>query len=149
MIPAVPLIHLHSRYLQLDLNAVYQSEGDASHRAPRTLFAQPWNFRLAYAFHPPLLLCVIQKISVSSSVLLLVTPFWPAQKWFPAIMGLQVMDVHRSQVGPAASSPSSSTRLEHFWRLRGLAVSDASFRLIRLVLFQRLSQCLLNSAPFR
>ena len=37
-------------------------------------------------------------VRVSSSpngIFLLVTPFWPAQKWFPAVLDLQVMDVHR------------------------------------------------------
>ena len=82
---------------------------------------QPWNFRLAYAFPP--LLQVIRKIRVSSGIFLLVMPFWPAQKWFPAVLGLQVMDVHRlpatpcntgsdwPHVRPSSSQASSSTRL--------------------------------------
>ena len=68
--------------------------GDALEAEALDALAQPWNFWLAYAF-PPLLLWVVQKISVSSGIFLLVTPFWPAQKWFPAVLDLQVMDVHR------------------------------------------------------
>ena len=86
----------------------------------------------------PPLLRVIQKIAISSGVFLLVTPLWPAQKWFPAVLDLQVMDVCRLpvtpevrlQVGPSASPGSPSSCLEDFWRLRGLSVSDAAFPFI-------------------
>ena len=71
--------------------------------------AQPWNFRLAYAFFPPLLLCVIWKIAVSSGVFLLVTPFWLAQRWFPAILGLRVMDVRRLPTLPAVINLTSGS----------------------------------------
>ena len=103
--------------------------GDAPEAEALDALAQPWNFRLAYTFPPPLLLCVIRKIAVSSGVFLLVTPFWPAQKWFPAVLGL--MD--RSHVGPSASL-ISSTRLEDFRRLRGLADTRLDSTLISRLL---------------
>ena len=45
-----------------------------------------------FAWPTHFLLEVVRKISVSSGIFLLVMPFWPAQKWFPAVLGLQVMD---------------------------------------------------------
>ena len=133
------------------IDGLFQKSTSSRRRRRRSLFAssrgetprdaldalaQPWNFRLAYAFPP--LLRVIQKILVFSGIFLLVTPFWPAQKWFPAVLGLQVMDVHRLPATPEVINftlglpphASFSTRLEDYRRLRGLAVLDASFRLI-------------------
>ena len=70
--------------------------GEAPEAEALDALAQTWDFRLAYAFPPPpILLRVIRKIAVSSGIFLLVTPFWPAQKWFPAILTLRVADVRR------------------------------------------------------
>ena len=112
--------------------------GDAPEAEALDALAQPWKFRLAYAFPPPLLR-VIRKIAVFSGVFLLVTPFWPAQKWFPAVLGLQVMHVHRllatlEVINLTLGLPPLSHLPLLVWRifggLRGLAVSDGSFRLI-------------------
>ena len=74
----------------------YFAWGDAPDAEALVALAQPWNSSLAYAFPPPaLLLRVILKIAASSDVFLLMTPFWPAQKWFPAILALHVLDVRR------------------------------------------------------
>ena len=117
----------------LRLQRSFFAWGDAPEAEALDALAQPWNFCLAYAFPPPLLR-VVRKIAVLSGIFLLVTPFWPAQKWFPAVLGLQVMDVHRLPAMPEVIDLTSSLHpLSHLllvWRLRGLAVSDASFRLI-------------------
>ena len=58
--------------------------------------AQSWDFHLAYAFPPPPLLPrVIDKIAASTGSFILITPFWPAQKWFPVIQTLKVEEVRR------------------------------------------------------
>ena len=70
--------------------------GEAPEAEALDALAQTWDFRLAYAFPPPpILLRIIRKIASSSGIFLLVTPFWPAQKWFPAILTLRVVDVRR------------------------------------------------------
>ena len=48
--------------------------------------AQLWNFQLAYAF-PPLNLIprVLQKLNVSDTNLILITPWWPKRAWFPTL----------------------------------------------------------------
>ena len=101
--------------------------GDAPKAEALDALAQPWNIRLAYAFPTPL--CVVRKITFSSVNFLLVRPFWSAQKWFPAVLGLQVMGVRLpaspeviNLIGPFASLISSSTRLEDFRTLRGLCL---------------------------
>ena len=43
--------------------------------------AREWNFTLAYAFPPPQLIPRVVKVSTGQFIL--ITPFWPAQKWFP------------------------------------------------------------------
>jgi len=53
-----------------------------------------WEFPVAYAF-PPLLPRVIRKIAASVGVFLLVSPFWPAQMWYPVLLGLRVEEVCR------------------------------------------------------
>ena len=79
----------------------YFAWGEAPDAAALDALAQPWTFSLAYAFPPPaLLLRVIRKIAASSGVFLLVTPFWPAQTWYPAILALQVLDVRRLPLQP-------------------------------------------------
>ena len=63
--------------------------------------AQLWDFNLAYAFPPPQILPrVIQKIRVSSGIFILITPFWPAQKWFAGIPTLKVMEVRKLPTSP-------------------------------------------------
>jgi len=70
--------------------------GDAPTAAAYDALSQFWNFRLAYAFPPPALLPrVARKISLSSGTFLLVTPFWPGQKWFPLLLQLRVVEVLR------------------------------------------------------
>ena len=86
----------------------YAPEAEALDALP-----QPWNFRLAYAFPLPSLLRVVRKMAVSG-IFLLVTPFWPAQKWFPAVLGLQVMDVHRLPTMPEVINLTSGLPL--YWR---------------------------------
>ena len=61
----------------------------------------PWNFSLAYAFPPiPLVPRVIKKIRLSTGVIILITPFWTAQTWFPALLSLRVQEVRRLPYHP-------------------------------------------------
>ena len=70
--------------------------GRAPHADAFDALAQVWEFPVAYAFPPPPLLPrVVRKIAASIGVFLLVTPFWPAQKWYPALLGLRVEEVYR------------------------------------------------------
>ena len=70
--------------------------------------AQRWEFVMAYAFPPPPLLPrVIRKLEASAGVFLLVTPHWPAQKWFPALLRLQVESVWRLPDHPEVVDLSS------------------------------------------
>ena len=70
--------------------------GRAPHADAFDALAQVWEFPVAYAFPPPPLLPrVVRKIAASIGVFLLVTPFWPAQKWYPALLGLRVEEVCR------------------------------------------------------
>ena len=70
--------------------------GDAQEAEAFDALAQRWSFHLAYAFPPPPLLPrVLRKIAASSGVFLLVTPHWPTQKWFPALLRLQVEELFR------------------------------------------------------
>ena len=79
----------------------YFAWGNAPDAEALDSLAQPWAFSLAYAFPPPaLLLRVILKIAASSGVFLLVTPFWPAQKWFPAILALHILDIRHLPLSP-------------------------------------------------
>ena len=58
--------------------------------------AQLWNFDLAYAFPPPQIISrVLQKIEAASGTFILITPFWPAQKWFASIQLLKVVEVRK------------------------------------------------------
>ena len=87
--------------------------------------AQRWNFARAYAFPPPPILpSVIRKLAASSGVFLLVTPFWPAQKWFPLVLGLHVVDVRRlPAVPPVVDLSTGRCPLPHLpllvWRVFG------------------------------
>ena len=49
---------------------------------------------------PPLLPRVLRKLAVSTGVFLLITPHWPTQKWFPALLRLQVEEVFRLPMRP-------------------------------------------------
>ena len=58
--------------------------------------AQHWDFSLAYAFPPPPILPrTISKIARSPGEFILVTPFWRAQKWFPLLLNLNIVEVRR------------------------------------------------------
>ena len=63
--------------------------------------AQLWDFDLAYAFPPPQIISrVLQKIEASSGTFILITPFWPAQKWFASIQLLKVVEVRKIPPSP-------------------------------------------------
>ena len=63
--------------------------------------AQMWDFDLAYAFPPPQIIPrVLRKIEASTGAFLLITPYWPAQKWFASIPLLKVMEVRRLPESP-------------------------------------------------
>ena len=75
--------------------------GDAREAEAFDALAQVWRFRIAYAFPPPPILPrVIRKMESSTGTFLLVTPFWPSQKWFPALLRLPVVDVRRLPEDP-------------------------------------------------
>ena len=106
--------------------------GDATGAEAFDALAQPWNFRLAYAFPPPpLLLRVALKIEASSGEFILITPHWPSQKWFPTILGLRVVDVRRlPEVPPIIDLSTGEQPLPHLpllaWRIFGGSTASAS-----------------------
>ena len=62
---------------------------------------QPWDFRLAYAFPPPPILPrVLDKIATSKGEFVLITPFWRAQKWFPLLLSMKILEVRRLPLLP-------------------------------------------------
>ena len=70
--------------------------GDAAGAMAFDALAQTWSFPMAYAFPPPAILPrTIQKIAASTGTFILLTPFWPSQKWFPLLLDLQVVDFRR------------------------------------------------------
>ena len=70
--------------------------GDAAGAMAFDALAQTWSFTTAYAFPPPAILPrTIRKIAASSGTFILLTPFWPSQKWFPLLLDLQVDDFRR------------------------------------------------------
>jgi len=97
-----------------------------------------WEFPVAYAFPPPLLPRVIRKIAASVGVFLLVSPFWPAQKWYPALLGLRVSEVCRlPEVPVVVDLVSSAPPLLHLpllaWKIVGgcsLSLSNDAFCLV-------------------
>ena len=76
--------------------------GDAHEAEAFDALARRWSFRLAYAFPPPppLLPRVLGTLAVSTSVFLLVSPHGPTQRWFPALLRLQVEEVFRLPTRP-------------------------------------------------
>ena len=106
--------------------------GEAPEAEALDALQQPWDFALAYAFPPPpILLRVLRKIAASSGVFLLVTPFWPAQKWFPAILSLRVVDVRRLPDSPpvldlATGSPPLPRLPLLVWKISGGSEESAS-----------------------
>ena len=106
--------------------------GEAPEAEALDAFQQPWVFVTAYAFPPPpILLRVIRKMAVSTGVFLLVTPFWPAQKWFPAVLGLRVDDVRRLPESPpvldlATGSPPLPRLPLLVWKISGGFKESAS-----------------------
>ena len=94
--------------------------------------AQLWNFKLAYAFPPPQIIPrVLQKIEVSSGTFILVTPFWPAQKWFASIQLLRVVEVRRIPPSPPVIDlQTNEPPLRHLpllvWRISGGCMEGTS-----------------------
>ena len=100
--------------------------GEAKEAEAFDALAQRWDFSLAYAFPPPPLLPrVLRKLAASPGVFLLVTPHWPSQKWFPALLQLQVEAVFRLPDHPAvidltSGLPPPLPRLPLLvWRITG------------------------------
>ena len=97
--------------------------GNAVGAAAFDALAQNWEFRLAYAFPPPAILPrVIRKMEVSTGSFILVTPFWPSQKWFPALLALRIIDVRRLPLDPPVIDLSTGAQpLPHLplvvWRI--------------------------------
>ena len=105
--------------------------GSATGAAAFDALVQPWTFSLAYAFPPPPLLRVALKIAASEGEFLLVTPHWPSQKWFPAILSLRVVDVLRlPEVPPVIDLSTGESPLPHLpllvWRIFGGSTASAS-----------------------
>ena len=96
--------------------------------------AQFWDFRLAYAFPPPqILLRVLKKIASSEGTFILVTPFWPAQKWFTMITDLRVEEVRRlTEIPPVTDLkmglPPTSTLPLVSWKIFGGCTASTSPR---------------------
>ena len=89
---------------------------------------QLWDFDLAYLFPPPALLPrVLNKIALSSGNFILITPFWPSQKWFPPLLDLQIQDVRRLPLLPdvvvdlTTGTPPRKLSLLHLlaWKITG------------------------------
>lgn len=60
-----------------------------------------WKFQLAYLFPPlPLIPRVVVKLRKSIGSFILVTPFWPAQTWFPDLLHLPLQEVRRLPLLP-------------------------------------------------
>ncbi|XP_077121855.1 uncharacterized protein LOC143782553 [Ranitomeya variabilis] len=53
----------------------------------------PWNYDLAYAFPPMMLIpLVIKKIREERSKVILIAPFWPKRPWFSCLRAMSVCD---------------------------------------------------------
>ena len=60
-----------------------------------------WKFQMAYLFPPlPLIPRVLTKLRKSVGNYILITPFWPAQSWFPDLLQLNVQAVRRLPLLP-------------------------------------------------
>lgn len=89
---------------EIDLFATQQSTqldrffawGQAQGAEAFDALAQHWEFSLAYAFPPPPILPrTISKIARSPGEFILITPFWRAQKWFPLLLALNIVEIRR------------------------------------------------------
>ena len=106
--------------------------GDAREAEAFDALAQRWAFPLAYAFPPPPLLPrVVRKLEASTGVFLLVTPHWPAQKWFPALLRLQVASVwrlpdHPEVVDLTSGAPPLPRLPLLVWRISGGSTASPS-----------------------
>ena len=98
-------------------------------------FSLDWAGIGAYAFPP---FCLIQRCLMKAlrdrAELTLVTPFWPAQTWFPLLLELAyepalVLQGERLLLGPAGQPhPLSESLLLVAWRLSGDSSKAAAFR---------------------
>ncbi|XP_069587298.1 UDP-N-acetylglucosamine transporter TMEM241 isoform X2 [Ranitomeya imitator] len=53
----------------------------------------PWNYNLAYAFPPMMLIpLVIKKIREEKARVILIAPFWPKRPWFSCLQAMSVCD---------------------------------------------------------
>ena len=67
--------------------------GDAGGPEAFNALEQVWNFQIAYAFSILALLPRTVRKLVSTGVFVVVTPFWPSQKWWPLLLWLRIVDV--------------------------------------------------------
>jgi hypothetical protein len=98
-------------------------------------FSISWAGRRAYAFPP---FCLVQrcliKIMMERADLTLVTPYWPAQPWFPSLLELScepaiVLPRKQLLLGPAGQQhPLAGSLLLIAWRLSGDSSKAAAFR---------------------
>ena len=109
--------------------------GDAQGAEAFDALIQLWNFPLAYAFPPPPLLPrTIAKIAHSPGEFILVTPYWTAQKWFPLLLDLDILDLRRFPLLPdlvidlTTGLPPSGLNQLHLvaWRISGGSTPPAS-----------------------
>ena len=127
----LPVIDLFATEASAQVDRFY-AWGRARRAEAFDALAQEWDFPLAYAFPPPPLLPrVLRKIAVSVGVFLLVTPFWPAQKWYPSILGLRVEEVRRlPEVPPVMDLISGSPPLPRLpllvWKISGGSTDSLS-----------------------
>ena len=109
--------------------------GDAQGAEAFDALVQVWDFPLAFAFPPPPLLPrTIAKIAVSPGEFILVTPYWTAQKWFPLLLDLDILDLRRFPLLPdlvvdlTTGLPPSGLNQLHLaaWRISGGSTPPAS-----------------------
>ena len=98
-------------------------------------FSISWKWLRGYAFPP---FCLIQrclaKIMRDQAELTLLTPLWPSQHWFPAVLELacepaQILPKGNLLVGPLGQPhPLSESLLLVAWRLSGVISKQLAFR---------------------
>ena len=137
----LPEIDLFATHLSAHLDRFF-AWGQSQEAEGFDALAQEWNFLLAYAFPPPAIIPrTLMKISLSPGKFILITPFCRAQKWFPLLPNLNVVDLRRLPSLPdqvidltTGKPPSSLShlRLVAWMIISGFAgsLSDPVFRLI-------------------